>query len=161
MRRFRQQLPDDEAKAILRNCTGGVLSLVGSDGRPYGVPMSYAFDGESAIFFHCAPEGKKLDCVDFSPNASFCVIERDEVQPSTFTTHYRSAIAQGRVRRVDDADRKEAALRLLAGKYSPGFDPEGEIAGALSRVVVLRFDIETLTAKEAIELVRQKNVETP
>ena len=44
MRRFKQQLTDDECLSILRREPRGVLSLCGDDGYPYGVPMNYVYD---------------------------------------------------------------------------------------------------------------------
>ena len=41
MRRFKQQITDDECKAILKNEKRGVLSLLGDDGYPYGLPLSH------------------------------------------------------------------------------------------------------------------------
>ncbi len=45
MRRFKQLLSEQATKEILCNATNGVLSLVDSDGEPYGVPISYVYDG--------------------------------------------------------------------------------------------------------------------
>ena len=45
MRRFKQQIPEAEAKEILRTATNGVLCLTDYDNRPYGVPMSFIYDG--------------------------------------------------------------------------------------------------------------------
>ena len=41
MRRFRQQLPDEEAIKILENGKTGVLAVNGDDGYPYTVPINY------------------------------------------------------------------------------------------------------------------------
>ena len=49
MRRFKQQLPEENAKAILAKATNGVLSLVDSEGVPYGVPINFAYDGKDSI----------------------------------------------------------------------------------------------------------------
>lgn len=46
MRRFRQSLSEQAAKEILTTATNGVLSLTDSDGTPYGVPISYVYDGD-------------------------------------------------------------------------------------------------------------------
>ena len=40
MRRFRQQLSNEECEQILRDATSGVLALQGDDGYPYGVPIN-------------------------------------------------------------------------------------------------------------------------
>lgn len=45
------------------------------------------------------------------------------------------------------------ALNLLCLKYFPGINPENEIARCISRVTIIRIDIEQISGKEAIELV--------
>lgn len=53
MRRFKQQLSNDEALKILKNCKSGVLAVSGDDGYPYTVPLNFVYkDGK--IYFHCA-----------------------------------------------------------------------------------------------------------
>ena len=90
--------------------------------------------------------------------ASFCVIAADAVRPREFTTYFRSVIAFGRIGVVDsDAERLHAA-RLLGEKYNPG-DEEGltdELEKGLRRMAVLRLDLEHLSGKEAIEIVRSR-----
>ncbi|MCH5319824.1 MAG: pyridoxamine 5'-phosphate oxidase family protein [Paramuribaculum sp.] len=157
MRRFKQQLPDKEVKQILHKSTSGVLSLVDSDNIPYGVPMSFVYDGEKAIYFHCAKEGKKIDCIRNNPHASFTVIDLDEIHPEKFTTFFRSVIASGIISFVTDETDRINALRLLTSKYSPGIDDEQEIASGLPRVTLFRLDISSVTGKEAIELTRKRN----
>lgn len=57
---------------------------------------------------------------------------------------------------VESTDEKIAALRLLGDKYSPGIDPEAEIAWFIKSVCIVRIDIDSITGKEAIELTRAK-----
>lgn len=156
MRRFKQQLPEPEVRQILSEATNGVLSLVGTDGRPYGVPLSFVYDGRGAIFFHCAREGRKIESLRHCRHASFCTVALDDVQPAEFTTYYRSVIAEGRISIIESRDEIIAALRMLGDKYSPAIDSTHEIARALDRVCVLRLDIETVSGKEAIELTRRR-----
>ena len=157
MRRFRQQLPHAEAEKILTEATNGVLSLTDTDGRPYGVPMSFVYDaGRQAIYFHCAREGRKMDCVRQTGAASFCVVALDDVRPQEFTTYFRSAIVSGKVSVAESRDEMVSALRMLAAKYSPGMDSAPEISKSLDRVAVIRLDIESLTGKEAMELTRKR-----
>lgn len=49
-----------EATAILDVAEFGVLSTIGNDGQPYGVPLNYIYK-DRAIYFHCAVAGQKLD----------------------------------------------------------------------------------------------------
>ena len=47
MRRFKQLLPTEMSMEILISGTNGVLSLTDADGEPYGVPLSYVYDGDN------------------------------------------------------------------------------------------------------------------
>ena len=157
MRRNRQQLSREECERILERCTSGVLALSGDGDYPYAVPLSYVY-ADGAIIFHSAVEGHKVDAVKRDGRCSFCVIDKDEIKPAEFTTHFRSVIAFGRIRILEDAGEKMQALRLLGHRYSPGDEPglQHEIDKSLDHVLLLRLDIEHLSGKEAIELVRAR-----
>ena len=43
MRRKKQQIPDNEAIAILENGKVGILAVNGDNGYPYTVPLNYMF----------------------------------------------------------------------------------------------------------------------
>lgn len=161
MRRFRQQLPEEDTAEILSRATNGVLSLVDTDGMPYGVPLSFAFDGSGCIYFHSAVKGRKIDCIEADSHCSFCVVDRDCIVPEEFTSYFRSVIVTGTIAKVSDSDEIMKGLMLLCQKYSPGVDPDAEIARCLSHVTVLRLDISEITGKEAIELVRKRSQNTP
>lgn len=155
MRRKKQQLDESECLAILDEATSGVLSVLGDDAYPYGVPLSFARAG-SMLVFHSAAEGHKIDALKAHPKASFTVIAQDKVVPSEYNTHFRSVIAFGRVRIVEDRDEKTALLRVLGDRYWPGHDDElaAEIAPRFNRMHVLAFDIEHLAGKQSLALMR-------
>ena len=156
MRRFKQQLPDAEVRQILTRATHGVLSLADEQGTPYGVPMSFVYDGGRTIYFHGARAGHKMECLRSNSRASFCVVALDEVQPAEFTTYYRSAVVSGGIAEVTGHDERMTALRMLGDKYAPGHDSRAEIAKGWEQVAVVRLEIETMSGKEAIELTRQR-----
>ena len=159
MRRFRQQLSNEECEAILSRGTSGVLAVTGDEGWPYAVPLSYTYR-EGKLLFHCATAGHKLDALKAEPRASFCIIDRDQIVPEEFTTYYRSVIAFGAVRVLIDPAEVERAARLLAEKYCPAESPqavEQEIGGALSRMCILEMTVSHMTGKEARELMEGKN----
>lgn len=158
MRRKRQQLPDEEAHDILSRATSGVLSVVDTNGYPYGVPLSHIYN-EGKLYFHSALNGHKIDAIRSSNKATFTVIAQDEVHPETFTTRFRSVICFGQVSIVEDETEKLAALRLLGKRFNPDLDEvDKEIAKELSRVLVIAFSIEHLTGKEGIELTRERGL---
>ena len=127
-----------------------------SDGEPYGVPISYAYDGDRNIYFHSAVKGHKIECIEADSRCSFCVVAQDLIVPDEFTTYFRSVIVKGRIHPVGSHDEMMKGLLLLCDKYSPGIDPEAEISKCIRHVSVLRLDIDSITGKEAIELVRDR-----
>lgn len=94
-------------------------AVAGDGGYPYAVPLSYVYQ-EGTLFFHCAKAGHKLDALRRCSKASFCVIDQDQVVPPEYTTYFRSVIAFGRTRILEDEAEKQAAIWLLAEKYCPG-----------------------------------------
>lgn len=159
MRRRRQQLSTEEAVAILQKSTAGTLALLGDNDYPYAVPLSYVYQ-DGRIYFHSALAGHKVDAVRKNEKASFCVVEQDDVQPKKYTTFYRSVIAFGRVHVVDDEAEKMRMARMLGNRYNPNDDVtlSRELESGLSRMLMIRLDIEHLTGKQAIELLSKDPV---
>ena len=62
IRRSDRAQSESTAVEILKKGSYGVLSTVGADGYPYGVPVNYVYD-DVKIYFHCAKSGHKLDAV--------------------------------------------------------------------------------------------------
>lgn len=157
MRRHRQQLSEEESIGILQNATAGTLALLGDNDYPYAVPISYVYDG-GRLYFHSALSGHKVNAIRKCDKASFCVIDQDEVHPEKYTTFFRSVIAFGRIRIIDDETEKLETARMLGNRYNPNQEEalQEELQKSLSRMLMLRFDIEHLTGKEAIELKRQR-----
>ena len=159
MRRKRQQLSESESIGILQKATSGTLALLGDNGYPYAVPISYVYH-EGKMYFHSALSGHKVDAIRQCDKASFCVIEQDDVQPKKYTTFFRSVIAFGRIHVIEDEAEKLSTARMLGNRYNPNDDEslKKEIESGLSRMLMIRFDIEHLTGKEAIELVKQRSI---
>lgn len=76
--------------------------------------------------------------------------------PDEFTTYFRSVIVKGSVHAVTARDEMMKGLLLMCEKYSPGVNPDAEISKCIGHVAVLRLDIESMSGKEAIELVRKR-----
>lgn len=158
MRRIKQQLPAGEAAAILDRGTSGVLAVLGDDGYPYTVPLSYVSQNDK-LYFHCARTGHKLDAIAREDRVSFCVIDQDKVVSPEYTTYFRSVVVFGRARVVEDPDQLRQALTLLAEKYSAdqGRERHHQVMDKeLPHTAIIELTIEHMTGKEAIELVRAK-----
>jgi nitroimidazol reductase NimA-like FMN-containing flavoprotein (pyridoxamine 5'-phosphate oxidase superfamily) len=157
MRRKRQQLSEEKSIGILQKSTAGTLALLGDNGYPFAVPISYVY-AEGKLYFHSALSGHKVDAIRNCDKASFCVINKDDVQPAKYTTFFRSVIAFGRIHIIEDEQEKLETARLLGDRYNPNQEEalQKELEKGLSRMMMIRFDIEHLTGKQAIELVKQE-----
>ena len=147
VRRADREISLHEAQELFSRGEYGVLSTVGKDGQPYGVPLSYAYKN-NCLYFHCATAGHKLENIESNPKASFCVVGNTRVLPEKFATEYESAVAFGVVSEVHGAERHNALVWLLE-KYSPGFIEEGKkyIDEKNHATKVVKFVIEHLTGK--------------
>ena len=123
MRRKDREITPQEAIAILSVAEYGVLSTVGEDCQPYGVPLSYAYK-EDAIYFHCAIDGQKLDNIARNSKISFCVVGNTNILPDSFGTEYESVIVFGTANEVHGDERYNALVSLLE-KYCTEFVKEG------------------------------------
>ena len=158
MRRKIQQLSPEEAEAVLLRGTAGVLALAGDEAFPYAVPISYVYDG-AHIYFHSALEGHKIDAIRQNPNASFAVINQDEIIPEKYTTAFRSVIVFGSVRIIEDEVEKRAAARKLALKYAPDNTEQQHnemIDRTWERFCMLEMSIAHMTGKVGSTLVAKK-----
>lgn len=158
MNRKKQALTVEECSAVLERCTNGIMAVMGPDGYPYGVPLSYVYHN-GKIYFHCAKRGYKLECLAESPKVSFTVVDADEIVPEEYTTYFRSVIIQGQARLVEDGEERTNGFMALVEKYS-GVMPEemkrkevAECKGSL----IYAIDIDGMTGKEARELMERKN----
>lgn len=158
MRRSRQALPRETAVEILMRNTSGTLALLGDEDYPYAVPISYVY-ADGKLYFHSAITGHKIDAVKKHEKASFCIIDQDQVVPEKYTTHYRSLIAFGKIRLVENPEDMARIMTSLAMKYSAAFK-EGipkEVRSSIGHMAILEMTIEHMTAKEAVGLMNQRS----
>lgn len=114
---------------------------------------------DGRLYFHCARSGHKLDILAENAKASFCVIDQDEIKPEELTTYFRSVILFGTVRILEDDEEKRSAIEKLTLKYAPESSPERRAAAIdreWDRLCMLEFQVEHMSGKEAIELVKLK-----
>jgi nitroimidazol reductase NimA-like FMN-containing flavoprotein (pyridoxamine 5'-phosphate oxidase superfamily) len=148
MRRIEKQLSKDKVEEILNKGEYGMLSTIGENGYPYGVPVNYVYMKDS-IYIHGAVEGHKIDNINFNPKTSFCVVNYSEVIPNKFSTHYESVIVFGRAE-VIEGEEKELALEGFIHKYSKEFLEPGKkyISGSKNRTKIIKMKIEHMTGKK-------------
>lgn len=153
MRRFKQELPAEECLALLKTQVRGVLSLLGEDGYPYGLPMDYWYnEADGKIYFHGAGEGHKIDAIRACDKASFCVQDEGQRVDGEWPLHFRSVIVFGRMAPVTD----EAAVQLVCRELCRKFTPDDsyfqqEYIAAKDRVLCLALTPEHITGKRVKE----------
>lgn len=151
MRRFKQQLPTEECEKILRDSPRGVLSVIGDEGYPYGVPMDFVYE-DGSLFFHTALSGHKLDSIRACDKASFCVLDKGQKPDDDWAYYFNSVIVFGRIRVVEDETEKLLRLRQLGMKYYPtAGEVDEEIKRDAARCHILAFTVEHMTGKRVHE----------
>ena len=138
----------EKAIEIITKGSYGVLSTIGEDGYPYGVPLNYTYF-DSCICFHCAQQGHKLENIDFNNKVSFCVVTKSDVLSNEFDTDYESAIAFGTATVVTgDSEKKDILLSVL-NKYSADYLKAGNnyMKKYWDETKVIKMNIEHLSGK--------------
>lgn len=124
------------------------------DGTPYGVPLNLVAINDKTFYFHCAPDGDKLDCIAANPVVHLSAVSRCKptVGPKdgSFTLEYRSAMAVGKAEMVTDVAEKVEALRAICVRFLPQHMDafEDSVARSIGRTAVVRISlIEPPTGK--------------
>ena len=157
MRRKNQILSQEESIAILQNGTTGTLAVLGDDDYPYAVPINYFYE-DNKIYFHGAKAGHKIDAIKKHNKVSFCVVAQDDIITEKFTTYFKSVIAFGTARIIEDDAEKRNAIEKLTVKFTPDQTEQKRSEAiekefpALGRVEIT---IEHMTGKQALELIKK------
>ena len=151
MRLTKQQLPDEEALAILEKGGTGTLALLGDEGYPYSVPVNYMYE-DGCIYFHSAKDGHKVDAIARESKASMSVITKDVLMPEKYNTEYCSVIVVGNITLITEDEKKRRMIysftKKFCSEYESGID--AEIDGAWNRLHVYELKIEHMTGKRAM-----------
>ena len=149
MNRIKQQLPQEEAIALLKQQPRGVLSLQGDDGYPYGVPTNFWYsDADGCIYFHSGSTGHKVDALHSHDKASFCVYDRGYREEGDWALQIKSVIVFGRIQIVEDPEEAIDLTRRLSYKYTQDSDYiEEEIRLHSARLLCFKLVPEHMTGK--------------
>ncbi len=148
MRRKDRLLSEEAAKEILAKGEYGVLSTIGENGYPYGVPVSFVYT-DGCVYFHCAAgKGHKLENISYNNHVSFTVVVDTDVVPDKLTTKYGSTIVFGTAHRVD-GEEKKTALMALVEKYSSQFMDVGRkaMAASIDKTDIYKITVDHISGK--------------
>ena len=154
MLRKKQQLPEAECIQLLTEEKRGVLSLIGDDGYPYGLPMDHWYDPQDGcLYFHCGKLGHKLDAIRSCPKASYCVYDSGTRLEGNWYLTFRSVIVFGTVEILEDFETAMEAVRKLSLKFTEDTSYiEEEIRQSAKNTLVFRLVPQHISGKIVNEL---------
>ena len=148
MRRFKQQISQEDCIRILKEQPRGVLSMIGDDGYPYGIPMNHLYMDDGHIYFHGAKEGHKIDAISKCDKVSYCVYDEGFRRDGEWALNINSVVVFGRIRIVEDEDKKREICIQLVKKFTDDEEfLEKELRNAYPRVNCLEIIPEHMTGK--------------
>lgn len=99
-----EDMPPVEVHTLLQTANFGHLGCA-HNGRPYVVPMHYAYDGKELYFF--TTEGMKTQFMNGNPQV--CL----QVEEITDISHWRSVMVIGRAEKLTNRSEIERAMKQI------------------------------------------------
>ena len=149
MRRFKQQITEEECIRILMTEKRGVLSMIGEDGYPYGIPLNHWYNPEDGkLYFHGAKTGHKIDAIKANDKVSYCVYDAGYRKEGEWALNVNSVVIFGHIRLVTDEDKARVIGENLCRKFTNDETfIQYELQNALPRVQCLELTIDHMTGK--------------
>jgi len=117
--RKNKELPLQGCLQVLKEETRGVLSVLGDNGYPYGMPMNHWYHEEDGcIYFHTGRAGHRLDALKNCSKASFCVYDKGFRKDGEWALNVKSVIVFGKVEIIDDLDTVMDITAKLSRKFT-------------------------------------------
>ena len=96
--RKKQVLSNEEVVELLKKQLRGVLSVLGDDDYPYGLPINHYYNEEDGcLYFHGGKTGHKIDSIRKHDKVSFCVYDDGYRIGDDWPLHIKSVIVFGKV----------------------------------------------------------------
>jgi len=151
--RKQKKLSDEECIKILKEENRGVLSVLGDDNYPYGMPMNHWYNEEDGkIYFHCGKVGHRLDALKKHDKVSFCTYDKGFRNEGEWAWNVKSIIVFGRITIIDDADTIADITRKLSYKFTQDESYiEKEIRESGPATLLLQLDPEHICGKNVVE----------
>ena len=147
--RKNKELSKEDCVHILKTEKRGVLSVIGDNGYPYGMPMNHWYNEEDGkLYFHCGNVGHRLDALKKDNKVSFCTYDGGYQNPGHWALHVKSVIVFGKMEIVDDMDRIVDITTKLSHKFTRDEDYiRAEIQGHANRTLLLVLTPEHICGK--------------
>lgn len=141
-------LTKDECTNILKNEKRGVLSVLGDDDYPYGMPMNHLYGDDGLIYFHCGRGGHRNDALLRHSKVSFCVYDSGYRNEGEWALNIKSVIVFGKIDIIDDISAVEKITPLLSRKFTDDEDYiRNEVSAFAHETILLRLTPEHICGK--------------
>lgn len=151
--RKNKKLSMEECVEILKKELRGVLSVLGDDDYPYGMPMNHWYNEEDGkIYFHCGNVGHRLDALKKHDKVSFCVFDKGYRKEGEWALQVKSVIVFGRVEIINDFEKIADITTKLSHKFTQDevyIQKEIEMHG--HRTLLLQLTPEHISGKMVTE----------
>lgn len=153
MRRNKQELSLNECIEILKSEPRGVLSVIGDNGYPYGIPMNHWYnEKDGTLCFHGAKTGHKTDALKSCNKVSFCVYDKGYRNDGEWALNIRSVVVFGKIEFVEDYDEAMDICENLCKKFTNDTAYiKDEIKNFGSAVLCLKLTPEHISGKRVKE----------
>ena len=119
MRRKKQQLSETECVELLKTQLRGVLSVLGDDGYPYGMPLNHYYcEDDGKLYFHGGKKGHKIEAMKRHGKASFCVYDEGFRKDGEWALNIKSVIVFGRIEFIEDQEVVYQISEELSRKFT-------------------------------------------
>ena len=119
MIRIKQLLPQEECIRILKEELRGVLSVLGDDDYPYGMPLNHYYcEEDGKLYFHSGKKGHRTDAMRRHDKASFCVYDNGFRKEGEWALNIKSVIVFGRIEFIEDQETINRMAEKLSRKFT-------------------------------------------
>ena len=123
-----------------------LITVAFNDGEyPYCVPLNFV-ELSGALYFHCAPEGHKLDCLARDPHVHFNTYDSVVTETEKATAYFRSVSGNGVAEIVIDEDERISVFRAIMRKYT-GREEIPEFKKP-TKALIIKINVDSLTGKQ-------------
>ncbi len=153
MRQVKREIKDPaQLESVIQQADICRLGLHNGD-YPYVVPMNFGY-AEGCLYFHCAPEGLKVDLIRQDNRVGFeleaeAMLDKHPDLACKWETRFKSVIGYGRAFLITDVQEKRRALDVLMAHYAESQVEWGYNRGALAKMIVVKVVIERMTGKQS------------
>jgi nitroimidazol reductase NimA-like FMN-containing flavoprotein (pyridoxamine 5'-phosphate oxidase superfamily) len=150
VRRKEREITDSEEMRMVLASTKYVTIALCMDNEPYLVALSHGYDQtRNCLYFHCAPEGKKLIYAKANPQVWGQAVQDFGVTEECDYA-YTSVHFQGKLTLIADLTEKQHAMEVLVRQVS--LNPEAKLAKIkpekLDSTTMGRIDIAYMSGKK-------------